>query len=215
MSENWDDDEDEEEFHHFQVKVLMVGDSGVGKTSLLLRYDNDVFNESYVTTIGIDFKTKYLDVGDKRVRLQIWDTAGQERFRTITTSYFRGAQGILLCFEVSDRNSFNSIGSWLEQITSHADQQVCVIICGTKCDSKREVTAEQGQALADKHGYTYIECSAKENHNVVAAFEAIAHEIVEKWKLGEQAAPGAAAEEEKKGLDVARTSNAAPKKKCC
>lgn len=185
MSENWDDEEEQEEFHHIQVKVLMVGDSGVGKTSLLLRYDGDNFQESYITTIGIDFKTKFLNVGDKRVRLQIWDTAGQERFRTITTSYFRGAQGILLCFDVDNRDSFNSIGSWLEQINSHADQNVCVIICATKCDAEREVTEEQGQALADKHGFTYIECSAKANINVVAAFEAIAHEIVEQWRLDE------------------------------
>jgi Ras-related protein Rab-8A len=151
MSENWEDEE-EEAFHHIQVKVLMVGDSGVGKTSLLLRYAQDSFNESFMTTIGIDFKTKFLDIGDKRVKLQIWDTAGQERFRTITTSYFRGAQGILLCYDVSDRKSFNSIGSWLEQITNHADKHVCVIICGTKCEMDREVTEEQGQALADQHG---------------------------------------------------------------
>eukprot|EP00750_Incisomonas_marina_P021166 INCI4193.1.p2 GENE.INCI4193.1~~INCI4193.1.p2 ORF type:complete len:222 (-),score=50.10 INCI4193.1:2905-3570(-) len=221
MSENWEEEE-EEVFHNIQVKVLMVGDSGVGKTSLLLRYAQDAFNESYITTIGIDFKTKYLDVGDKRVKLQIWDTAGQERFRTITTSYFRGAQGILLCYDVGDRNSFNSIGSWLEQINSHADEQVCVIICGTKCEIEREVTEEQGQALADQHGYKFIECSARENINVDAAFEAIAHEIVEQWRLGEEedngknAGKGTSRGGNNSGaLDVGRKDAAAPEKKCC
>lgn len=213
MSENWDEEE-EEVFHHIQVKVLMVGDSGVGKTSLLLRYASNDFNESYITTIGIDFKTKFLDVGDKRVKLQIWDTAGQERFRTITTSYFRGAQGILLCYDVVDRNSFNSIGSWLEQINNHADQQVVVIIVGNKCEmvDEREVTEEQGQALADQHEYTFIECSARDNVNVVAAFEAIAHEIVEQWKLAEGDEDEDAADDS--GLDVGR-KEPVEQKKCC
>mmetsp|Transcript_54345 Transcript_54345/g.80597 ORF Transcript_54345/g.80597 Transcript_54345/m.80597 type:complete len:213 (-) Transcript_54345:8-646(-) len=212
MSENWED-EAEEAFHHCQVKVLMVGDSGVGKTSLLLRYAQDEFNESYITTIGIDFKTKFLDVGEKRVKLQIWDTAGQERFRTITTSYFRGAQGILLCYDVGDRTSFNSIGTWLEQINSHADEQVVVIIVGTKCEMEHEVTEEQAKALASQHGYTHLECSAREDINVVPVFEAIASEIVQQWKLGDDS------EEEEEdadtGLNVGRTDNAEPKKKCC
>ena len=212
MSENWEEEE-EETFHHIQVKVLMVGDSGVGKTSLLLRYASDSFNDSYITTIGIDFKTKYLNVGDKRVKLQIWDTAGQERFRTITTSYFRGAQGILLCYDVCDRRSFNSIGSWVEQINSHADEQVCVIICGTKCEMDHEVTEEEGQSLADQHGYTFIECSAKESINVEGAFEKIAHQIVEQWQLDID--EDEEEQDAETGLDVGRHDNAQPQKKCC
>ena len=99
---------------------LMIGDSGVGKTCLLLRYANDSFSPTFITTIGIDFKIKNVEVDGKRIKLQIWDTAGQERFRTITTSYFRGAQGILLVYDVTDRRSFESIRNWISQI-----QQVC------------------------------------------------------------------------------------------
>jgi len=107
-----------------QIKLLMIGDSGVGKTCLLLRYANDSFSPTFITTIGIDFKIKTIELGGKVVKLQIWDTAGQERFRTITTSYFRGAQGILLVYDVTDRGSFENIKNWVGQIQQHADFNV-------------------------------------------------------------------------------------------
>ena len=99
-----------------QIKLLMIGDSGVGKTCLLLRYANDSFSPTFITTIGIDFKIKQIHLDGKDIKLQIWDTAGQERFRTITTSYFRGAQGILLVYDVTDRGSFENIRNWVSQI---------------------------------------------------------------------------------------------------
>ncbi|KAJ1416552.1 small GTPase superfamily, partial [Ochromonadaceae sp. CCMP2298] len=117
-----------------QIKLLMIGDSGVGKTCLLLRYANDSFSPTFITTIGIDFKIKNIQLDGKRIKLQIWDTAGQERFRTITTSYFRGAQGILLVYDVTDRNSFISIRNWVAQIQMHADVNVNKILIGNKCD---------------------------------------------------------------------------------
>ncbi|CAM9501247.1 unnamed protein product [Scytosiphon promiscuus] len=117
-----------------QIKLLMIGDSGVGKTCLLLRYANDSFSQTFITTIGIDFKIKNIDLDSKRIKLQIWDTAGQERFRTITTSYFRGAQGILLVYDVTDKKSFNSIRNWVAQIQQHADVAVNKILIGNKCD---------------------------------------------------------------------------------
>ena len=116
--------------YDMQCKLLMIGDSGVGKTCLLLRYANDSFSPTFITTIGIDFKIKNIDVDGKRVKLQIWDTAGQERFRTITTSYFRGAQGILLVYDVTDRRSFESIRNWISQIQQHADVHVNKILVG-------------------------------------------------------------------------------------
>jgi len=108
--------------------------AGVGKTCLLLRYANDTFSPTFITTIGIDFKIKTIDISGKKVKLQIWDTAGQERFRTITQSYFRGAQGILLVFDVMDRTSFNNVRTWMESIDQHADKSVNRILIGNKCD---------------------------------------------------------------------------------
>jgi len=140
--------------YDIQVKLLMIGDSGVGKTCLLLRYANDSFSPTFITTIGIDFKIKNVSIDGKRVKLQIWDTAGQERFRTITTSYFRGAQGIILVYDVTDRRSFESIRNWVSQIQQHADVHVNKILVGNKCDmlDEKVVSTEEGQRLAKEFG---------------------------------------------------------------
>jgi len=165
-----------------QVKLLMVGESGVGKTSLLNRYANDTFSTNYVSTIGIDFKLKTIPIKGRVVKLQLWDTAGQERFRTITVSYFRGAQGILIVYDVSNRNSFERVQAWIEQIEQHADLSVNKILVGNKCDleDKRQVTVEEGQALADQRGLLFFETSPKLNVNVTDAFEALASIVVDR-----------------------------------
>merc|ERR1712196_624138 len=145
---------------------------------LLLRYANQSFSPTFITTIGIDFKIKNIELDGKRIKLQIWDTAGQERFRTITTSYFRGAQGILLVYDVADRTSFNSIRNWIAQIQQHADINVNKILVGNKCDvDSRKVTTEEGEKLAAEYGVQFFETSAKSDVNVDTAFEAIAREV--------------------------------------
>mmetsp|Transcript_19784 Transcript_19784/g.58880 ORF Transcript_19784/g.58880 Transcript_19784/m.58880 type:complete len:204 (+) Transcript_19784:271-882(+) len=166
--------------YDMQIKLLMIGDSAVGKTSLLLRYANDTFSSTFITTIGIDFKIKTISLGGKRVKLQIWDTAGQEQFRTITRSYFRGAQGIVLVYDITDRRTFNSVRSWMAQITDHADNQVNKILVGNKCDNegKRKVSFDEGQQLAREYGVAFLEASAKTNVNVTEAFQAIAQQVV-------------------------------------
>jgi len=165
--------------YDIQVKLLMIGDSGVGKTCLLLRYANDSFSPTFITTIGIDFKIKNIDIDGTKIKLQIWDTAGQERFRTITTSYFRGAQGILLVYDVTDRRSFESIRNWISQIQQHADVHVNKILVGNKCDleDKRDVSKEQGEEMAEHYGVRFLETSAKVSNNVEQAFTMMTREI--------------------------------------
>ena len=165
--------------YDMQIKLLMIGDSGVGKTCLLLRYANDSFSPTFITTIGIDFKIKNIEVDQKRVKLQIWDTAGQERFRTITTSYFRGAQGIVLVYDVTDRRSFESIRNWISQIQQHADVHVNKILVGNKCDmlDEKVVSTEEGAKLADEFGMLFYEASAKTNVNVEKCFQSIAKDV--------------------------------------
>lgn len=165
--------------YEMQIKLLMIGDSGVGKTCLLLRYANDSFSPTFITTIGIDFKIKHMELDGKRVKLQIWDTAGQERFRTITTSYFRGAQGILLVYDVTDRGSFNSIRNWVGQIDQHADVHVNKILIGNKCDmaDQRVVSHDEGAALAKEYGIQFFETSAKNGIDVDKGFLAIARDV--------------------------------------
>jgi len=165
--------------YDMQIKLLMIGDSGVGKTCLLLRYANESFSPTFITTIGIDFKIKNIDIDGKRVKLQIWDTAGQERFRTITTSYFRGAQGIVLVYDVTDRRSFESIRNWISQIQQHADVHVNKILVGNKCDMMDEkvVSTEEGKKLAKEFGMDFWEASAKNDTNVEQSFLTIARGV--------------------------------------
>ncbi len=167
------------------LKLLLIGDSGVGKSCLLLRYSDDSFTSSFITTIGIDFKIKSINVGGSKVKLQIWDTAGQERFRTITTAYYRGAMGIFLVYDVSDGESFENVHNWMRQIEQNAADNVTRILLANKCDiepSKHVVTKAQGQALAQEFGIAFFETSAKKNVGVDEAFECMAKTIVERLK---------------------------------
>lgn len=165
--------------YDFLIKLLLIGDSGVGKSCCLLRFSEDSFTPSFITTIGIDFKIRTIDLDGKRVKLQIWDTAGQERFRTITTAYYRGAMGILLVYDVTDERSFNNIRTWFSNVEQHATEGVNKILIGNKCDweEKRTVSTERGQQLADELGIPFLEVSAKANINVDKAFYSLAADI--------------------------------------
>ena len=195
-----------------QIKLLMIGDSGVGKTCLLLRYANDSFSPTFITTIGIDFKIKNIQLDGKRVKLQIWDTAGQERFRTITTSYFRGAQGILLVYDVTDRQTFVSIRNWVAQIQMHADVNVNKILIGNKCDmsDQRAVTFEEGEALAKEYNIHFFETSAKQNINVDTSFLTVATDV----KVRLMAADGAGSAPSG-GHKLAAGASTSSKAGCC
>jgi Ras-related protein Rab-8A len=140
------------------IKLLLIGDSGVGKSCLLCRYSDDVFNSNFITTIGIDFKIRTIELDGAKIKLQIWDTAGQERFRTITQAYYRGAMGILLVYDVTDDKSFNNIRTWMRNIEQHANEQVVKILLGNKCDmpDKKMVTYEQGADLAKEFSIQFF-----------------------------------------------------------
>lgn len=165
--------------YDFLIKLLLIGDSGVGKSCLLLRFCDDAWTPSFITTIGIDFKIRTIELDGKRIKLQIWDTAGQERFRTITTAYYRGAMGILLVFDVTDQKSFENVRTWHANIEQHASEGVSKILIGNKSDweEKRAVSTEQGEELAKELGIPYIETSAKSNANVEEAFFNLAREV--------------------------------------
>ncbi|RZC59667.1 hypothetical protein C5167_006971 [Papaver somniferum] len=179
--------------YDYLIKLLLIGDSGVGKSCLLLRFSDGSFTTSFITTIGIDFKIRNIEFDSKRIKLQIWDTAGQERFRTITTAYYRGAMGILLVYDVTDESSFNisamlivaltDIRNWIRNIEQHASDNVNKVLVGNKADmdeSKRAVPTPKGQALADEYGIKFFETSAKTNLNVEQVFFSIARDIKER-----------------------------------
>ncbi|KAI8067906.1 ras family-domain-containing protein [Gongronella butleri] len=165
--------------YDYLIKLLLIGDSGVGKSCLLLRFSDDSFTPSFITTIGIDFKIRTIELDGKRIKLQIWDTAGQERFRTITTAYYRGAMGILLVYDVTDERSFGNVRNWFSNIEQHANEGVNKILIGNKCDmeDKRVVKKEQGEELARELGIQFMETSAKANIGVEEAFFDLARDI--------------------------------------
>mmetsp|Transcript_8026 Transcript_8026/g.13868 ORF Transcript_8026/g.13868 Transcript_8026/m.13868 type:complete len:200 (+) Transcript_8026:71-670(+) len=154
------------------VKVLLIGDSSVGKSCLLLRFVDDTYTESYISTIGADYKIKDLSIDNARVRLQVWDTAGQERFRTITSSFYRGSHGIMVVYDVCNKESFTNVSSWLQEVNRYAAENVTLVIVGNKSDDSaaRQVSLEEGKQLASEQGIEFIETSAKLGSNVNEAF---------------------------------------------
>ncbi|XP_014662424.1 PREDICTED: ras-related protein Rab-35-like [Priapulus caudatus] len=161
------------EYDHL-FKLLIIGDSGVGKSSLLLRFSDDVFTGNFITTIGVDFKIRTVDIDGEKVKLQIWDTAGQERFRTITSTYYRGTHGVVVVYDVCSGDSFANVKRWLHEIDQNCDN-VCRVLVGNKCDDphNKVVLTEDANRFADQMGIQLFESSAKENINVEDMFNAI------------------------------------------
>ncbi|CAJ0559903.1 unnamed protein product, partial [Mesorhabditis spiculigera] len=170
--------------YDYLFKLLLIGDSGVGKSCLLLRFADDTYTESYISTIGVDFKIRTIELDGKTIKLQIWDTAGQERFRTITSSYYRGAHGIIVVYDITDQESFNNVKQWLQEIDRYACENVNKLLVGNKCDltAKRAVETAAAKEYADQLSIPFLETSAKSSTNVEQAFLTMASEI--KTRMG-------------------------------
>jgi Ras-related protein Rab-1A len=172
--------------YDYLFKLLLIGNSGVGKSNMLLRFADDVYKEDHTATIGVDFKICSRNIDGKIVKSQIWDTAGQERFRVITSSYYRGSKGIMIVYDVCDRQSFEHVRMWAQEIEKYAGpdaSSACRLLVGNKCDmpaSKRAVTQEEGAELAEELGIRFIETSAKNSHNIDNAFDVLCKEILTK-----------------------------------
>uniref|UniRef100_A0A8C6WGI0 RAB1A, member RAS oncogene family a n=1 Tax=Neogobius melanostomus TaxID=47308 RepID=A0A8C6WGI0_9GOBI len=169
--------------YDYLFKLLLIGDSGVGKSCLLLRFADDTYTESYISTIGVDFKIRTIELDGKTIKLQIWDTAGQERFRTITSSYYRGAHGIIVVYDVTDQESFNNVKQWLQEIDRYASENVNKLLVGNKCDltTKKVVDYTTAKEFADNLGIPFLETSAKSASNVEQAFMTMALRLRSAW----------------------------------
>jgi len=173
--------------YDYLFKLVLIGDSGVGKSCLLLRFADDNFTDSYISTIGVDFRFRTITIDKKTVKLQIWDTAGQERFRTITSAYYRGADGIIMVYDVTSAESFDHVEEWLSEVDRYANENTAKLLIGNKADliDEKQVSEETAQKFADKLGIPFLETSAKTATNVDQAFLTMAKELI---KAREQAA---------------------------
>jgi small GTP-binding protein len=168
-------------------KILLLGDTNVGKTCFLLRYVEDIYNENHLSTVGVDYKTKLIsfsEIPDEFIKLQIWDTAGQDRFRCITKNYYRGSNGIMLVYDITSWSSFLNIKNWITQIKDYLGDSACITLVANKIDleSNRMVSREEGLRLANEHNFSFFEASAKQNVSVNEAFENIARGMIRKDK---------------------------------
>ncbi len=189
---------------------MLIGDNGVGKSCTLLRFVDDTYTDVHINTIGVDFRFKTVRIEKKAIRLQIWDTAGQERFRTITSAYYRGADGIIILFDLTVPETFNHVNEWYNEVNRYAAEDTCKLLLGNKCDRKdREVPASKGQTLAEKLGMPYMEVSAKEKINIDEAFMRIATDLM-KTNRGSRAST--ASVNEKNSLS---NGDKRSKKGCC
>ena len=166
--------------YEFIFKVLLIGNSNVGKSSLFLKFVDDIWNDTFVPTIGVDFKIKTFEIDSSKIKMQIWDTAGQERFKNIIASYYRGAHGILLLYDVTDKDSFKNLSNWLIEIEKNSSKNVIKVLIGNKTDleDKRVISQNQGKDFADTYGLKFIETSVKKNINVKEAFETLGRELM-------------------------------------
>jgi len=169
------------DFDHL-FKILLIGDSSVGKTSICTRFTDNAFSEAFIATLGVDFKIKVLNIDGKKVRLQVWDTAGQERFRTITQAFYRGAHGIVVVYDITDRQSFQNVQRWLEDVERYAPDNVLKMLVGNKSDlvDQRDVVTKEAMDFAKSNNLLFMEVSAKTCSNIETLFSDIATTLTRK-----------------------------------
>ena len=161
-------------------KLILIGDSYVGKSNILLKYLKNQFNENSKTTIGVEFGTKNIIINNKRIKIQIWDTAGQERYRSITSAYYKGAKGALIVYDITRKNTFDNIDKWITDLKLNGDKNICIIILGNKYDliDKREINKNDGIKKAEMYKTAFLETSALNGDNISKAFDELIEQIV-------------------------------------
>ncbi|OIW21866.1 hypothetical protein TanjilG_13735 [Lupinus angustifolius] len=171
--------EDDSNGEEYLFKIVLIGDSAVGKSNLLSRFARNEFDTNSKATIGVEFQTQVVEIEGKEVKAQIWDTAGQERFRAVTSAYYRGALGALVVYDISRKGTFDGIKRWLQELDTQNDSTLARMLVGNKCDLEniREVSIEEGKTLAEEEGMFFMETSALDSTNVQTAFEIVIREI--------------------------------------
>ncbi|XP_019410973.1 PREDICTED: ras-related protein Rab-25 [Crocodylus porosus] len=207
-----------EEDYNFVFKVVLIGESGVGKTNLLSRFTRNEFSHDSRTTIGVEFSTRTVLVGDAMVKAQIWDTAGLERYRAITSAYYRGAVGALVVFDITKHQTYDEVERWLKELYDHAEATIIVMLVGNKTDltQAREVPTEEAKMFAENNGLLFVETSALDSTNVEQAFETVLWEIFNKvQKQKQKSAPDDAVTLSPESTASTAQSHAPAQRSCC
>ena len=193
----------------YSLKVVVVGESGVGKTCLLVRFVRDSFDEESQATLGVEFMSKIVQTQKHRIQLQLWDTAGQELFRSVTRGYYRGSVGALLLFDLCNRDTFDNIEKWLKDVRDIAKPECVLALIGNKCDlpSERQISREEAEEFARQNSMLYFETSAKTGENVSEAFDGMVASIEKNLESG--------AFDLQSGNDSVDFQNENQKKGCC
>lgn len=204
------------------LKVVVVGDSGVGKSNLLSRYVHNYFNEEITSTLGVDLLSKRLLIKNKSVTVQFWDTAGQERMRALANAYYRNANGIIVVYDITSKESFKNMSYWIREVKNNTEEKVKIVIIGNKTDliGKRQVSVEEARKFADGKGFYYMEVSAKMNYEnkVNECVEILTNEIVEglsEEKLVVAQENFDMRKNNLKNVQSSRVENKIAKKSCC
>ncbi|KAM7421423.1 hypothetical protein PAMA_015518 [Pampus argenteus] len=209
-----------EDEYDYLFKVVLIGDSGVGKSNLLSRFTRNEFNLESKSTIGVEFATRSIQVEGKTVKAQIWDTAGQERYRAITSAYYRGAVGALLVYDIAKHLTYENAERWLKELQDHADSNIVIMLVGNKSDLRhlRAVPTDEAKAFAEKHGLSFLETSALDSSNVELAFQTILtaiYNIVSQRQMSGRTDSDFSPASNVVPITVEPTQNSANKGLCC
>jgi|Transcript_8303 small GTP-binding protein len=203
----------EHDDYDYLFKIVLIGDSGVGKSNILSRFTRNEFSVESKSTIGVEFATRSIEIEKKVVKAQIWDTAGQERYRAITSAYYRGAVGALLVYDVTKKETFADVEKWLAELRDHADSKIVIMLTGNKCDLQhlRSVTTQDAEIYAAKEDLLFLETSALNSVNIDAAFQKVLSVIHERSQTLEPIQNKQASE----NLVEIEKSKAVAREKCC
>jgi Ras-related protein Rab-11A len=206
----------EDENYEMMFKVVLVGDSFVGKTNIMSKYIKNEFHEDSKATVGVEFGSKQFTVEGHSIKAQIWDTAGQERYKAITSAYYKGAKGAFIVYDITRKQSFDSVEKWVNDVTAVADKKITIILIGNKCDleDQRQITKEQGEEKANKLEIAFLETSALSGENLDKAFDKMMNEVYK--KCHEEMLSDDVDLIDGKGKDInLDKKDANEKKKCC
>jgi Ras-related protein Rab-11A len=204
----------EDDGYDILFKIILVGDTSVGKTNIINKYIKNEFREDFYATIGVEFSHKKFVVENRKIKAQIWDTAGQERYKAITRAYYKGAKGAFIVYDITRKETFDDVDKWRNELISSCNQEITVMLIGNKCDleDQREISKEQGEEKAKSFGFSFLETSALSGENLEKGFQMLIEEIYQKYKVEQSKSDEINLNSGAEEIKIGKMNK---KKKCC